>query len=147
MLSITIFLGIAALDNPVALATGIQSCGTKSEADVIVCGKRTDLYRIDPNVLVADRELTAPPPDTRNGLREITAKSCHDELTKCSGDQVLPLLPMVSKAAQVATLALKGEDWKEALRTRPDPYAVYTRSKQRQRAKVSIGMGVSQRPR
>jgi hypothetical protein len=80
-------------------------------------------------------------------VREVTAKSCHDELTKCSGDQVLPLLPMVLKAAQVATLALQGEDWKEALRTRPDPYSAYMRSKERRGAKVRIGIGASKRPR
>jgi hypothetical protein len=133
---------------PLSLTLPLSRCDqvVDRKADITVCGRRTPSYRIDPRVLAADRIVNAPPPNTRNGLREVTAPSCHDEPKKCEGREIIPLLPVALKTLEVATLAAQGQDWRAALRTRPDGWEAYqSQMKRGAKPKVCIGL-CSRRP-
>src|SRR5688500_9695250 len=125
LLLLTTMTPPAAADTPaplLPLSLPVSRCERTEEkqADVTVCGRRAPSYRIDPKVLAADRIVEAPPGDTRNGLRDVTASSCHDEPKKCEGREIIPLLPVALKTLEVATLAVQGQDWRASLRVRPD---------------------------
>ena len=80
------------------------------------------------------------------GLREVTAPSCHDEPKKCEGREIIPLLPVALKTLEVATLAAQGQDWRAALRTRPDGWEAY-QSHMKRGAKPKVCIGIcSRRP-
>jgi hypothetical protein len=114
-----------------------------SEADVVVCAQRTPDYRIDPGVLASQRAREPQPSETTERQRSAmaSATSCHDLPTKCQGSGVIPLLPAALKAIEAAALAVKGEDWREAFRTKPDEYQAY--QAERRRSGVRVGVGVS----
>ena len=114
-----------------------------SEADVTVCAQRTPDYRIDPGVLAGHRAREPQPPEPTERRRSelAAATSCHDLPSKCQGGGVIPLLSVALKTIDAATLAIKGEDWREAVRTGPDEYGAY--QAQRRRSGVKIGVGVS----
>lgn len=115
--------------------------GGKAEAvDVTICGKRRSTYRIEPRVLAADRIVENRPTAIRNNLRDVTTPSCHDEPKKCEGRKILPLLPVALKTLEVATLAAQGQDWRAALRTRPDGWEAYQNAAKRTaRPKICVG--------
>lgn len=117
----------------------------QADADVTVCARRPDDFRIDPGVLAGERALNAPPQDLRTGQQKAIVRDCHAEWTKCQGSGVVPLLPAALKALQAAALAAKGEDWREAFRTKPDEYQAYRAEQERRRPRVSVSVGASAR--
>jgi hypothetical protein len=133
---------------PILRNSSLSPCNrtAKDEGEITVCGRQVPSYRIDPQILAADRIVEASPSDTRNGLREVTASSCHDEPKKCDSTEIIPLLPVALKVLQVTTLAIQGEDWRGALRTRPDGWEAYqNQSKRSGKAKICVGF-CSRRP-
>ena len=113
------------------------------EADVTVCAQRAPDYRIDPSVLAGQRAREPQPPETTERQRSAmaSATSCHELATKCQGSGIIPLLPVALKTIEAATLAVKGEDWREAFRTKQDEYQAY--QAQRRRSGIKVGVGVS----
>lgn len=103
-------------------------CHSDDPNSVIVCGRSQHRYRIDPNVLAAERAAEAPP-----AKPPLTADDAH---TACIGAQcgtggVIPLIPMALKAIEAAELAAHGDDWRDAFRTHPDQYREYQQAQQK----------------
>jgi hypothetical protein len=119
-----------------------------SEADVTVCAQRTPGYRIDPSVLAGQRAREPQPPEaTERGRSEMAAAtSCHDLPSKCQGGGIIPLLPVALRTIEAATLAVKGEDWREAFRTKPDEYQAYQAQRRRSGIRVEVSAGAGSRP-
>lgn len=112
------------------------------EADVTVCAPTTPDFRIDPGVLAGQRALgpSAYDPGERKRSEAATAISCHDLPTKCQGSGVIPLLPAALKTIEAVALAAKGEDWREAFRTKPDEYQAYRAERRKSRVQVGVGL-------
>jgi hypothetical protein len=129
---------------PVVVDLLPPSCPEQADdADVTVCASRTPDYRIDPGVLAGQRARDGLPSrgDDRERVEAALATSCHALPAKCQGSGIIPLLPVALKAIEAATLAIKGDDWGEAFRTKPDKYQAY--QEQRRRPGVRVGVGVS----
>lgn len=120
-----------------ALTVAKQPPNCSSDAtQVVVCGRSSPKYRIDPDVLAAARAAEAPPPKPNpDASQQIACVGDH-----CGGGNYVPLVGMALKAVKAAELAAQGDDWREAFRTHPDQYQAYQQSKQRERAHVSIGI-------
>ena len=114
-------------------------CTGTSPTEVVVCGRSQQRYRIDPDVLAAARALETPPPKPE--LDATTANACVGP--NCGG-ATIPLVAMALTAIRAGELAAEGEDWKEAFRTRPDPYKAYQDSK-KARGRISIGITAGNR--
>lgn len=108
-------------------------CKNDDPAEVVVCGRSEQRYRIDPHVLAAVRAADASPP--KPSLNATGADSCVGP--NCGG-ATIPLVGMALTVARAAMLAAKGDDWKEAFRTHPDQYEAYRQSE----AAVKGGMGM-----
>ena len=116
-----------------------SSCKSDEPDAVVVCGRSQHRYRIDPDVLAAERATEAPPPKP-----PLTAD---DAQTACIGAQcgtggVVPLIPMALKAIEAAELAADGDDWRDAFRTHPDQYSAYEQARQKSSA-GGVTFGVS----
>ena len=120
-----------------AAGTADRACKSSNAAEVVVCGRSKPPYRIDPNVLAATRSVEAAPP--KPPLDASTDRSCVGP--NCGGGTI-PLVGMALTALKAAELAAQGDDWREALRTRPDAYQAYqdAKAKDAKRPRVSVGL-------
>lgn len=120
-----------------------RGCAPASPGEIVVCGESQEKYRIDRDVLqvIREQELAANPP--RPPVQVADGDPCKVGPNGCPGEGALPLLAIAMKAAQLAVQVAKGEDWREPLRTRPDEYEQYLKSKaKRNKAKPSVGIGI-----
>ena len=119
-----------------SVATGRKSdCRSEDPNAVVVCGRSQQRFRIDPTVLATTRRAEALPP--KAPLDATGAQPCKG--SQCGGGDFVPLIPMALKALKAAELAIEGDDWREAFRTRPDQYQIY-RSEQAKTGKVSVSV-------
>ena len=129
--------------NSEATAKALSSVATDGKTDcksddpnaVVVCGRSQQRFRIDPNVLAATRRAEALPP--KAPLDATGAQPCTG--SQCGGGDFVPLIPMALKALKATELAIEGDDWREAFRTRPDQYQAY-RAEQAKKGKVSVSV-------
>lgn len=119
-----------------ARADVARPCHEQSSAEVVVCGKSQQRYRIDPDVLAATRAAEAPPPKPQ--LDASTAGGC---IGPNCGGATIPLVGVALTAIRAAALAANGDDWREAFRTHPDQYQLYRQSEAaKKRNGISIGL-------
>ena len=125
-----------------AVETG--DCKPSSSGEVVVCGERgPSPYRIDPDVMstIRRQEKAANPP--RVAEHDVSADPCSTGPNGCPGEGAVPIMMIALTAAEMAAKAIKGEDWREPLRTKPDEYQLYREEKQkRERSKPRIGVGI-----
>lgn len=142
--SLLISAGLAAA-SPAPLAIKPGDCPRSSPDEVLVCGRKTERYRIDPLVLQAEREhdaLPAKPPLTADAA---PAGGCIGGTgTGCSGGGVIPLVGMAEVAVKAVALAASGDDWRDAIRTRQDEYRLYEQEQARkdEARKPRVGLSV-----
>jgi hypothetical protein len=115
-----------------------QTCKSTNPAEVVVCGRSQQKYRIDPSVLAAERADEALP--SKPALDASTDSSCTGP--NCGGGTI-PLVGMALVALKAAELAADGDDWREAFRAHPDTYRVYQDAKAKQTNQAHISVGVS----
>ena len=115
---------------------------TSAEDEILVCGTPRQTYRVDPVVMAIERELAEGPPKPPLDASTTVAGSDCIGPRKC-GDAVIPLVAVALAALKAAELAARGEDWKDAFRTRPPEYQRYleqqARAKKRGKVQVSVG--------
>ena len=111
------------------------SCHSNDPAEVVVCGRYRQQFRIDPQVLAADRAAERLPP--KPPLDASRDTSCTG--ANCGGGTI-PLVGMALTVLKAVELAAKGDDWREAFRTRPDQYQLYEQSIAAKKPRVSIGV-------
>ncbi|MGE5562389.1 MAG: hypothetical protein ACM3ZV_03685 [Bacillota bacterium] len=115
------------------------ACKPDDPAEVVVCGRSQQPYRIDPGVLAATRAAEAPPP--KPPLDASADQACVGP--NCGGGTI-PLVGMALKAIEAVELAARGDDWREAFRTRPDQYRAYEEAKAKaQQKKGGITVGIT----
>jgi hypothetical protein len=121
-------------------AADVPTCKSSNPAEVVVCGRSAQRFRIDPNVLAATRALETARP--KPPLDASTDQSCTGP--NCGGGTI-PLVGMALTALKAAELAARGDDWREAFRTHPDAYQVYeeAKAKKTKRPHVSIEVGAA----
>lgn len=115
-----------------------QQCVGSSSDEVVICGQPQRSYRIDPNVLQAERAATAVPDavQVRDPNQYAQCVGPH-----CGGD-FIPLVPIAMRLVAAGIDAAKGNDWRQDFRTHPDEYGAYEEAKAKQRS-VSVGVSVS----
>ena len=120
------------------------ACESREPAEIVVCGRSRDPYRIDPSVLQAMRAREAVPDKPELGAGAALALPACVGPTACQGDFV-PLVQVGLVGLEAAALAAKGEDWRQAFRTRQEEFELYKQAEQRRarerRVKVSFGPG------
>ena len=113
-----------------------------SEDEILVCGSPRQTYRVDPVVLAIEREREKGPPKRELDASTTVAGGDCIGPQKC-GDAVLPLVKVALAALKAATLAAKGEDWKDGFRNGPTQYQRYldeqARAKKRTKIEVTVG--------
>jgi hypothetical protein len=114
--------------------------GGGSGAEIVVCGARERPYRIDPDVLAGQRAREALPADTRTAFSCAVRGSCHDTYAKCQGSGVIPVLPAALKTIEAVVLAVKGEDWRQPFRSKPNEFEAYQAAQGERRAGVSVSL-------
>lgn len=117
-------------------------CTSQDAAEIVVCRERNSRYRIDPSVLQAFRVREGAPAQPQQRIADLPATSGCIGLQACKGDTV-PLVKMGLAAARAVALAVEGEDWREAFRSKPDEYRLYQDAKARRtrERRVTIGIG------
>ena len=128
-----------AMDNPAG-----HACAPAGEDEILVCAEPRRKYRVDPVVLAIERESEKGPAKPPLDASTTTAGGDCIGPQKC-GDAVLPLVKVALAALKAATLAAKGEDWKDAFRPRPPEYQRYLEEQARAktRAKVQVTLGAN----
>jgi hypothetical protein len=128
------------------VTAAVRACrGDAASAEIVVCGPGPSRYRIDPDVLAASRVREAPPlrPELSADAAAPASAGCIGPMA-CQGDFV-PLVGMALAAARAVALAANGDDWREALRTRPDEYRLYQERQDRRarerRVRLEVGLG------
>ena len=135
-----------AADDPKPLATAIAEAAQdvdnckSNEEEVVVCGRSRQRFRIDPAVLAATRAAEAPPP--KPSLDASRDTSCTG--ANCGG-ATIPLVAIALTVLKAAELAAKGDDWREAFRTRPDAYKQYQDAKAKEAARSEVTVGLAAR--
>lgn len=119
-----------------------DACAPASEGEILVCSEPRRKYRVDPLVLAIERENEkGPAKPPLDASTTVAGGDCIGP-QKC-GDAVLPLVKVALAALKAATLAAKGEDWKDAFRASPPEYQRYldeqTRAKKRAKVQVTVG--------
>ena len=120
-----------------------EACASEDPAEILVCGRPGDRFRIDPDVLEASRAREALPPKPAVTADASPAAGCVGPQA-CTGNSV-PLVAMALVAAKAAALAIDGEDWREALRTRQDEYRLKKQAEERRARDHGIKIGVGAR--
>ena len=114
-----------------------KKCRSSDPAEVVVCGRSKQRYRIDPDVLAATRAAEAPPPKPELDASE--QSSCVGP--NCGGGTI-PFVGLALAALKAAELAAEGDDWRDAFRTHADAYKVYEEARAREkRGSITIGVG------
>jgi hypothetical protein len=129
-------------DRPALLDTDPPKCKAES-GEVVVCGERSDRYRIDPVLMEVSRKQAARN-DRKAGQRSVAAERCSPVgANGCPGKDVIPVTAVALVALKAGVAAAKGEEWTEVFRTQPDEYLEHQkaseRAKRRNRVSVSIG--------
>ena len=130
----------AASAEPLRIDILARPCRDDGQADVTVCARPRDDFRIDPDVLAGQRAREALPVDTRSAQQRSQVADCTKELTACQGGGVIPVLPGIVRAVTAGVLAAKGEDWRQAFRDRPDEYQAYQSQRAQRKARIRIGV-------
>jgi len=103
-------------------------CDTPPPTDgvIVVCGRKDERYRIDPTVLAAirTRDLRGGPrPDAHTNM---FADGCSGiGLSRCSGQNVVPVSSILFVAVTALIKVVKGEDLRPMLHTVPSEYDLY----------------------
>lgn len=116
-----------------------DACQSRNERDIVVCGQRGQAFRVDPDVMEANREVrtnqrsaTSPVPPAQ----ALCARPPVGPPPPCGNG--LGSLDLANVAIVVGTTALKaakGEDWKSIFRpSGPDEYQLYQEAKRRREA-------------
>jgi hypothetical protein len=102
--------------------------GCKSEADdsVVVCGRRSERYRIDRSVYEASRAASANAPKPSLSAQAITEMRYGQPLDR---GRVMPTDLTKMPAEKALMMAIKGEDWRAPLLQEPDQYATFEKAK------------------
>jgi hypothetical protein len=124
-----------------AVSSPADACKNDKPDEVIVCGKPGERFRIDPNVLEADRAANALPAKPPAQADQAGAGGCVGP-NSCK-DGVIPLVGMALAAAKAAALAANGDDWRDAIRTHDDEYRLYKQAEERRRKDRGVKIGVS----
>lgn len=133
----------AAPEAPIRIDLLARPCRNDGQADVTVCARPRDIYRIDPNVLAAQRAREALPVDTRSSQERSQVADCTKEIGACQGGGVIPILPGVVRTITAAVLAAKGEDWRQPFRDKPDEYQAYRTEEAQRKSRISVGVSAS----
>lgn len=113
-----------------------DKCKSSDSQTVVVCGRSSSSYRIDPAVLAATRAAEAAP--AKPALDATGNPPC---IGPNCGGATLPLVGMALAGLKAVELAAEGEDWREAFRTRPDQYRLYQeKAKGAKKAKITVGI-------
>jgi hypothetical protein len=113
------------------------ACRSTSAREIIVCAQRKQGYRLDPDVMEARREIRGGgkprPPETRtkdNSCATVGPMGC-------TGTPTIDLVNAAMVLANMATKAVKGEDWASAFKTGKgsDEYLLYVEAKHRREAR------------
>lgn len=133
---------------PAVVSVAIEPCKSASGDEILVCGERDkrgeDRFRIDANVLAADRAKNAlppKPPADATADASTTGNSCVGP--NACNEGVIPLVGMALAVAKAAALAAKGEDWRDAIRTHEDEYRLYKEAEERRRKDRGIKIGIT----
>jgi hypothetical protein len=132
-------------DTPRIVSSAVDPCKSASNEDILVCGERgqkgASRFRIDPNVLSADRAANALPPKPPADASEVAQSNACVGPNACR-DGVIPLVGMALAAAKAAVLAANGDDWRDAIRTHDDEYRLYKQAEERRRKDRGVKLGV-----
>ena len=114
-------------------------CPGGVDGEVVVCGSKEKKYGPDADVMrAADPAPLPPTPDSRE---RATAVQCGTGGNLCDSGQI-PVTAVALAGAKAVLQAIKGEDWKEVFRTRPDEYQRYLDARQRRQASARVSVGV-----
>ena len=126
-------------------ATSGGACPSTVEGEILVCGEKRRTYRVDPVVLAIERAREKGPPKPPLDASTTVAGSDCIGPQKC-GDAVLPLVKVALAALKAATLAAKGEDWKDGFRNGPTQYQRYLDEQQRAKARPKVKVTLGAKP-
>ena len=120
-------------------------CPSGADGEVVVCGSKEPKYGPDADVTKAAEPAPLPPPAA--SPKRATTVQCGTGGNLCDSGQI-PVTAIALAGAKAVIQAIKGEDWKEVFRTRPDEYQRYLDAKNRRQARarvtVSGGAGSAQ---
>ena len=122
---------IAELKRAKADGADATSCGG-SGGEVVVCGRRKETYRLDPDIMATESPDAPPRADPS---RTVNAPRCSEGPHGCPGEGAIPVSAIALKVAQAGLAAVKGDDWKAVFRNGPDSYERYRRAKARREAR------------
>lgn len=118
-----------------------EACRNDQKADILICGRRGERYRIDPSVLEASRAHDSAPAKPRVPPDASPDNSCVGP--QHCGDAVIPLVAVALTAIRAAELAANGEDWRDSLRTHEDEYRLYKQAEERKVKQRRVIIGVA----
>ena len=123
---------------------GAIGCPSGADGEVVVCGSPKPKY--GPDAAVMDAADAPSPPPSADRRETVNVESCGVGTNLCDSGQI-PVSAIALAGAKAVIQALKGEDWKEVFRTRPDEYQRYldARNRRQARARVSVGVGAGAR--
>ncbi len=128
-------------DRAALLDTEQPRC-TSESGEIVVCGERSDRYRIDPVLMEVSRKQAARN-ERKSGQRSVTAERCSPVgANGCPGKDVIPVTALALAALKVGTAVVKGEDWTETFRTQPDQYLEHQKASERAKRRNRIGISV-----
>ena len=114
-------------------------CPTGANGEIVVCGSKDKKYGPDADVMTAAEAAPLPPmPDSRE---RATARQCGTGGNLCDSGQI-PVTAIALAGAKAVIQAVKGEEWKEVFRTRPDEYQRYLAARNRRQARARVSVGV-----
>ena len=112
-------------------------CPTGTAGEVVVCGSANREFGPDSDVMKAAEPALPPAAEDRR----VTANRvpCGTGGNLCDSGQI-PVTAMALAGAKALIQAIKGEDWQEVFRTRPDEYQRYldTKNQRQTRARFSV---------
>jgi hypothetical protein len=104
-----------------------DACKSSETSEVVVCGRRgPSPYRIDPTVLRVMRERERAENTPSSGRAPV--QDCTVGPRGCD-NSVIPISTIGIVTAQAIIKAIKGEDWRDPFRTKPDEYQQYIDAK------------------
>jgi hypothetical protein len=128
----------AAVSAPDAKTTqAVQNaCQNRNAREIVVCGQRGQAYRVDPNVMEANREAQTNQRSATSAVPPAQALCSRQPVGPPSGcGEGLGSLDLANVAIVVATTAVKaakGEEWKSIFRPGGrDEYQLYQEAKRR----------------
>jgi hypothetical protein len=127
---------------PTALLETDQPRCKAASGEIVVCGERSDRYRIDPVLMEVSRKQAARN-DRKAGIRSVTAERCSPVgANGCPGKDVIPVTAVALVALKAGVAVAKGEEWTEVFRTHPDEYLEHQKAKERSRRRNRVSLTV-----